>query len=283
MNETPFTSRTIAIFPLLLALKKFEEHGIENFLPANAEQEKVLALLPEALKVKYNADQIKSFISDDPKKLNQILKENGFSIKLDEQAPFDLGVVTIMDLISQWLAKATKTNVSYEGTDYPACFIKQGASIIKIDEKLLLMIRTQSGLCVFIEKTDIERSGVELFTHVHSLAKLLHHGETPCDATVPFVKMDDAPDMSWMLGMEAESTEFIITQALQQNKLTINLDGIHAESATVLGGIRAMGIPPARPKFVVDQPFNLWLAYVDPSLNSFPLFAACIGPDSWKE
>ena len=274
-------SHTIAIFPLLMALKKFEERGITGFEPDNPSQKYLLERFPEALKVKYSEDQIKSFISDSAKELNTILKQNGFTIELDETQPFDLGVVTIMDLVGKWLGKAMETTVSHENITYPACFIKTGTSIITIGDKTILKIITTNGLTVFIEKTKTERSGLALFEHLFNQARLINYSEQPCEATVPFVNMSNQPDISWMEGMYATSANFAITQALQENRLQINLDGIHAESATALGGVRGISSP--KPQFVVNQPFNVWIAYGDPELQYFPLFCACVGTDSWKK
>lgn len=280
MNQiaTKIKSHTAAIFPVLVALDKFKEKGIEGFSGTSEDQKYLLSLLPTARSVKYSEDEVKSFISDNVQELNAILKSKGFDVQLDESKDFDLGVVTIMDLMAKWLTKADPAEVTYDGKQYPAAKIKMGASIIlpTVDTEVL-MIRTRNGICVFIEKAYQERSGLELFHHVLKMSSF-PRSEDPCDATIPFVDIDEQPDVSWLLGLSATNQDLFINQALQQNRLKINLDGIHAESATAMGA--AKGLVVGRRQFVVDQPFNIWLTSGD---SLFPLFAAYVVPENWKE
>ena len=279
LNKT--VSHTAAIFPILMALKKFEEKGI-YFTERTTVQKDIMSLLREADQVKYSENEIKSFVADNAPELNKILRDNGFDIQLDEKAPFDLGVVTIMDLVAKWIAKANSAIVNYEGTEYPAALIKHGASIVNNDYgERTLIIRTTTGLCVFIQIADEEKSGLDLFCHIFEQARKMTHSETPCDAIIPLVDLNEQPDISWLIGMSCESPRFTINQALQQNRLKITLDGIHAESAVALGAARGIGLE--RPRFVVDRPFNIWLAYGNPELQYFPLFCAYVAPDTWKE
>ncbi len=279
---TKLSSHTAAIFPLLMALKKFEEKGIE-FNGGSTAQIELLSLMEEASHIRYPEDEIQSFISDNAPELNKILRDKGFNIQLDEKMPFDLGVVTIMDLMAKWLAKADPATVNHEGVDYPAAQIKSGASIVNNGRlNPTLMIRTRNGLCVFIQIADYERSGLDLFHHIFKQARTMTHSETPCDATIPLVDLDDQPDISWIVGLRCDSPFFIINQALQQNKLKITLDGVRAESAVALAGVRSISFN-ERPKFVVDRPFNIWIAYANSELQYFPLFCAYVAPDSWKE
>lgn len=277
-------SRTTAIFPVLIALDEFKNYGISGFNGWTPEQKALLELLPAARVVEYNKKQIKSFVSNKVAELNAILKQNCYDIQLDETKNFDLGVVTIMDIMAKWLSKATPEPVMCDDVEYPGMRIKIGASIVKstATDSEILMLRTDNGICVFIEKTQTERSGFDLFNHSLKLSTTLLHNEEPCDAIIPFVTMDDQPDMTWLLGLQAENTNMFINQALQQNKLKITLDGIHAESATVLGASRGISLGNERPQFIIDGPFNIWMAYGDPELEYFPLFTAYVTPDHWK-
>ena len=282
-------SHTVALFPILIALNKFLDRGIGNFQPASEDahdQKFAIGLMDEALKIKYSEDEIKSFISNDVHELNSILKQNGYDIQLDESIPVDLGVVTIMDLIGRWLEQGVHVIIEHENESYPAVKIKSGASIINFfddKEKHILMIRTREGLCVFIQKDEQERSGMDLFKHILEKSNSLPYNEMPCDATIPFVDIDEQPDISWLMGMKSTiGGDFTINQALQQNKLKINADGIHAQSAVAIGTKRGMIFEQERPQFVIDGPFNLWIAYGNPEHKYFPLFAAHVAPDSWK-
>ncbi len=285
MNNTTVRSKssTAAIFPILIALDKFIEKGIQAFTAITPDQEFLIGHLDEARRIKYSPDEIKSFVSNNVHDLNDKLEKAGFKIRFDETLPFDLGLVTIMDLVGQWQSKATEAEIIYEGEKYPAAKITSGASL-KMTERIeeVLFIRATNGLCIFIEKTDLQSSGNELFKHVRMMAKELTRwdSETPCDAVVPFVTLDEQPDISWLTGLQDVSSDLVINQALQQNKLTLNLDGIHAESAVALGGVRSVSFTNNRRQFVVDQPFNIWMTYGD--ALEFPLFAAHVVPTDWK-
>lgn len=283
-----FKSHTVALFPLLVALNKFKEHNIEGFNGTSDAQKYLLSLEPQALGVQLPPDQIKSFISDDAADLNSILRKHGFSIQLDERADFDLGVVSILDLIAKWQGKASPASINYNNNSYPAAKITTGASVTPLysktaDEKDLLMIRPEStsGLIVFIENNTPARSGLELFQYVHEQAQSLVHNEVGCDATIPFVCIDDQPDVSFVQGLSATNTNLVITQALQQNKLSINLDGIHAQSAVAVAATRGISTP--RKQVVIDKPFTLWIARANQEHNYFPLFAAYVDPANWKD
>ena len=274
-------SHSISIFSFLLALNKFKEKGINEFKGITTDHRDTLELMQEALQIKYSKDEVKTFIADNAKDLNTILKKNGFDIQLDESKPFDLGVVTIMDLIGQWYLKAEPETVLCENKSYSAGLIKSGACVITNGEKETLMIRTRRGLCVFIQMDDTERSGTDLFYHVFKQARSLTHSQTPCDAIIPLVDLNHQPDMNWLQGIQSIDPPLVIDKVLQQNRLKITLDGIHAQSGTALGGVR--GLITGRPQFVINSPFNIWPSYGDPELQYFPLFVAYVAPDSWKE
>jgi hypothetical protein len=271
--------KTVSIFPILIALNKFEKKEGARFVGSTKIHQQIIHLLETMPEIKFSGDQIKSIISGDVSELNRFLKDNGFSIQL-EGKNFELGVVTIMDLLGRWLSQATETSISYQSQEYKAAEIKLGACVRNYGDEDILMIRTRDGISVFIEKTDVQMTGLDLFSHVLTKSQLLGSSlnEDPCNAIVPFIDIDEQPDISWLLGLQMPNTNLVVNQAIQQNKLKLGLDGIHAESAVALGAVR--GLMSGRRQFIVDQPFNIWLSYGDHL--DFPLFAAYVGPDSWK-
>lgn len=285
MNKN-LKSQTVAIFPVLVGLQKLLETGVKNFKGVSMDQEYMLSLLPEAVKLDYSQDEVKSLVSHDAKLLNNFLKDNGFDIYLPRLEHNQIGVVTLMNLMGSWLEEAGSSCIDYEHKEYQAAVITKGASIVNINEKQVLKIITSDGLCVFIEKTDEQKSGVGLFRHIYHQAKSLNYSETPCHATVPLLTINDEPNMEWLLNMVAakENEPYYISKAIQQNHLDLSIQGIIAESATVVY-IQCFGGDPTSdlPEFIVDQPFNIWISYDNPDLNYFPLFGAFVAPDSWKE
>lgn len=278
-------SKTLALYPVLFALRQLaKERGFKNLVAANPEQHYVLELLSTIGTVKLSDEELRTLISDNATELNSFLKDNGFDIQLSENVPLDFGIVTILDLVGKWRVKADEATITHEGNTYQAAHVKHDAyQVLTNDDKKILRIHTQNGLCVFIEMTDQERSGIELSRYVFEQAQSLMYNEYICDTVIPFVSLDNQPDMDWLIGLSDPDANLVISQALQQNRLEINLDGIHAESATVIGVLRSGGIKNERPLVTIDKPFTMWIAYGEPDRKYVPLFAAYIAPDAWKE
>lgn len=271
-------THTISVFSILVALEKFRDLGIDRFIAGGQDEEQqalLLSLLPEARKVSYRESDIQAFASSSISALNQILEKHGFDIRLNESA--DLGVVTIMDLVAQWLTTAAETTVTYEDVSYPAMVVKEGASVAHTEYGEILKLRTKNGITVHIQKAEQELSGLELFMHALELSKAISGNEKECWATLPFVTIDEQPDISWLTGMVDQGMHLMINQAVQQNRLVINLNGIHAQSATAIA--LRKGILITEKSYIVDQPFYISMAYDE---NPFPLFTSYVTPAQWK-
>jgi hypothetical protein len=285
MNKKILSSNTVAIFPILLALDMFKKMGINQFQGTTEAHDELLSLLPEARSSQHPPTQVKCFVSNKVSELNKILKDNHFDIQLNESQPFDLGVVAIMDLMLRWLSRGEKTSITYKRKEYSAVKVTQGASVVRGGGgQEVLMIRTREGVCVFFEKTDEAMHGLQLFNHVFEISRSFRHDEDPCDAVLPWVEIDEQPDMSWVLGLYDPETRSAISQILQQNRLRIGLDGVRAESATAFALSRAgFSMSQSRREFVIKQPFNIWLTNDDHKQKNFPLFAAHVVPKNWIE
>jgi hypothetical protein len=194
----------------------------------------------------------------------------------------DLGIVAILDLIGQWIAKGNETSVNHGSQSYPAAYIKTGVSLLHVNEtKKLIRIATSNDLVVYIEPNAEEQSGLELFKHISDLAEDLDLPNEKCHVTIPMISLNMQPDISWVEGIVAG--EFKVTQAIQQNKLILNCDGVHAESAVVLGLSKGVSFEKIE-EIVIDQPFNLWIGIeTNNNKNMLPLFCAYLAPDSWKK
>ncbi len=277
-------SHTAAIFPILLALKKFNENGTK-FVGNNLQQEWLLSLMEEAMKINFDKNQIKAFISDNPKELNCILKENNVDLRVDEFQE-GMAVVSLMDLVGNWfVTPARESKVEYEEKAYNAFIIEEGANYL---ENTTLMIETiqkgENEIVVFIEKTEVERTGIELYKYIYKRSiELNYRKKESCTAIVPFVNIKEKPDINFLVGMKSKNGDSVISQALQENLITLDHNGMHAQSATFI--LQSFGGNDC--EIIINSPFNIWFAYKDFYKNKeekyFPLMAAYIAQDSWQE
>lgn len=278
------TSKTTALFPILAAFSELHANWeVDEFIGYTEEQKFLLGLIKTARTVEYNPEQIKTLVSKDINAINRFLKENGFDITLE--GPIDLGVATIMDLIGGWLEKADETTVDNEGVLYPAATIKSGisTSVISLGDNQVIKIETRNNITVFIEPNSTERSGLDLFKHIWNQTNVCSFKPNSCEVTIPFISMEEKPDISWLVGIETRGNmDFTISQAVQQNKLKLNCDGVHAQSAVAMGLRKCVDMT-KKERFIIDQPFNLWISGQDLSGEYFPLFGAYLAPDSWKK
>ena len=278
------TSKTTALFTILAAFSELYANWlVDEFIGYTDEQKFLLGLIKTASTVKYNPDQIKTLISKDTNVINRFLKDNGFDIAL--QDPIDLCVATIMDLIGGWLEKADEAIVQNEGDLYLAATIKSGisTSVISLGDNQVIKIETRNNITVFIEPNATERSDLYLFKYIWNQTKVCAFEPSPCEVTIPFISMEEKPDISWLVGIETRGNiNFTISQAVQQNKLKLNCDGVHAQSAVAMGLRKCVDMS-QKERIIIDQPFNLWISGKDLGGEYFPLFGAYLAPDSWKK
>lgn len=275
-------STTTALFPILVALNELQTNWqVDEFLGFTEDQKFLLSLMKSAHTIEFDPEQIKTLVSKDVNAINRFLKENGFDIALT--APIDLGVATIMDLVGQWLEKASETSVQNNGVSYPAAIVKSGisTSVVSLENNQVIKIETNGKLTVFIEPNAKERSGLCLFQHILAQTNVCSFEKSFSEVTIPMISINETPDVSWLVGIKTVGNiDFTISQAVQQNKFTLNCDGVHAQSAVALGLRKCVTICD---EIVINQPFNVWISAEDSNGEYFPLFGAYLDTDSWKK
>jgi len=221
--------------------------------------------------------------------LNRFLTDEGFSIHLE---PFcrdlgEFGVVSILDVLVKWLCEGEVTNVTSNGSTYPAFRLKQDKHRLYFyksnnHREIIVRIETQTNDFVYITMSDSSYSSFALLERVSELG-LIDSCQSADDydrVVIPMVDLGHEVDISWLAGMKTicqEGHDWHIAQALQQTKFKMNEIGAHVKSAVAISTL--MGCLQRRKELVIDRPFLIWIQRQGISI---PLFSGWIAQDTWK-
>jgi hypothetical protein len=220
--------------------------------------------------------------------LNSFLQARGFPALLEH---FDgLGVVSILDMLVEWLQKADVTEIQgYDSklgyTTHPAFQI--GASgvdvyVIAGRSEPLVSLSTKSGHKLWLTMARQPGTDLDLVFTAQGLltARKAPHPHWTVGVTVPMLEMEVEPDISWMAGLDTISPRdgyHAIVQARQVFKLRANEVGARAKVATAFATTRG-GSPRPRP-LVFDQPFIGF--FTQPGCDTVPVAVFYADKDSW--
>jgi len=115
-----------------------------------------------------------------------------------------------------------------------------------------------------------------IFLKVAELERVKATSHNYSGASFPMIDLDVKPDISWIKGLRI-GVDYWVDQAIQQTKFRMNEFGARAQSAVGMT-LRCKGAGPG--PHVIDRPFLLW---IQRDGMQFPLFAAVLCEDSWKE
>ena len=293
-------SSTMVVSPIVAALVKSEDILGKNrtwdavndvqqkFLKDFFSRRKELSGFPEK--------ELKCWASWVAAELNAILKKERFDIKLEDFAEDEFGVVSILDVLAEWLKEGMKTKLFFEHQEYPAVRLSRTAEINDKPTKLFLgfvsdkysfpiaSVATKSGDKVWMTVANQAVEGFELVSKIENLRKLVseHSTATHFDHLIfPMVDLDQIVDIGWLKGMQTNSDagrHFKISQALQQTKFKMNQFGARVKSAVAIA-IRATSVSISQ-NLLIDAPFYLW---VERNGVSYPIMYAYIDANDWKD
>ena len=227
---------------------------------------------------KFAPDELGSWVSDDYMYLNRILKDEGFGIQLDPFAPGDFGVVSILDVLVEWLHEGSKTIVHNNHIDYPAVEHKKGAQIYLVDAYPypVACIKTKTEDTVWVAIADEPCKSFALLDHINKIRKSDMHISTIHDKVIaPMVDYDESCQLDWLLGLRLQN--WYICQALQQTKFKMNEHGAHVKSAVAIAC--RCSLPVTKP-YVINKPFFVWIER--PGLDD-PIFVGYMAPEYWSD
>ena len=278
---------TLCVLPILGCLAAAKAHLEGNrqipssFSPKNVEQDNFLEMFKDLMGKLPGIAELESRADDDVKAINSWLAERGFDIQLpppsDEKG---FAVASILDILMKWLNEGKKSEIRGTDKNYPGVMLKEGVNIYHmaaIHPYPVVRIATQEGDSVCMSMVDDIPSGKEgLFLKVAELEKVKANSHNYKGVKFPMVDLDDKPDISWICGMGVGSGFFVET-AMQQTKFRMNEIGARVQSAAAMTLSRSIS---STGPHIIDRPFLLWIKREG---LEFPLFAALLCEDVWKE
>jgi hypothetical protein len=259
--------------------------------PTNDDQRQFLASYLEHRDEIAKLSGLEALASTDFTALNSFLSTRGFEPQFQQ---FDgVGVVSILDMMVEWLSKgATTTVTGYDRTigrfghtsNFPAFRINaSGVDIFNVVgfEHLLVRLRTVTGHSLWLMKADEPASGIELALTAQRLltARRTINPYWVVGVKVPMLEINVQPDLAWMIGMNTHDSNeefWKIVQAFQQFKLRANERGARVKVATGF----AMERSASRTPYEFDEPFIG--CFTQPDNDTLPMAAFWADLDSWR-
>lgn len=280
---------TLCVLPILGCLKAAEGHMEEakglvpEISPVTDKQSGFLEMFEDLMMAMGGIPELESRAHDDVKVINGWLKERGFDIELPDDAdPETFAVASILDVLLKWLNEGRRTNITgAAGGDFPGVRLDDGVTVSHlpaIHPHPVVRVATKSGDTVCMSMVDEVPSGFSgLFLKVADLEKVKATSHMHKGVCFPMVDLDEKPDISWIQGLQF-GHGYRVGAAMQQTKFRMNEKGARAQSAAAMTLVRS--VRPTVQPHVIDRPFLLWIRRDG---LEFPLFAALLCEDAWKE
>lgn len=213
-------------------------------------------------------------IAGETAEVNQFLREQGFTIQL---SPAPLGMrqiaaAAVLKIYPRWKEPGKETEIEYQGKKYPAVHLKGGVEVFTWDwdEKVsVARVATDGPEVFYLLKASDVGSVINIEDLVSSSPFSLTMwakgmptttGMNPSELrgiVFPKVKLDCEEQLNWLVGLTVEfegagEEPWRISEALVQNRLTLDEKGASIESAAAVSMSKGMTMP-----LVIDEPFLL--------------------------
>jgi hypothetical protein len=260
--------------------------GRANWRGETPDQQHLLAILPafqRAVAGSYGK-WVHGYARPTAAEINAILKQEGFSIQLEDWPPVPgaFGTVGISDVTVAWREAGERTVVFTDDDEqYPGFKLDADANgqVVQLEgfgDNLVVELTTKEDLRVRVVMQPDPGDWRQLTNAAQKLrqAQVVPDSNQYMDSIVlPMVHMDVQPDISWVVGMSNGAS--LLSQAMQQCKFAMNQHGARAKEATALAFVESMS-----PTFFVDRPF---LIVIDDPGAEVPVFQAHITEECWKD
>lgn len=249
--------------------------------PCSDEQLEFLEMFEDLFPKLAGLPELESRADQDYKVINAWLSERGFDIQLPPAGGDTFNVASILDVLVRWLHTGKKTAIQGREEEYVGIRLEEGVTIAHmaaIHPHPVVRVATKEGDTVCMSMVDGVPDGITgLFLKVADLEKVKATSHNFKGVSFPMVDLDQRPDISWLNGLEVGSG-YRIGCAMQQTKFRMNEKGARVESAAAAQLYRS--VAPQKQPHIIDRPFLLWIKRDG---FEFPLFAALLCEDVWKE
>jgi len=291
-------SKTMVIAPINKAMYKAEDILGPNrqWKPINETQELyVYEYLTRREELKnYSDEELRAWASWIAAELNKILADEGFDISLDDFGPDEFGVVSILDVMVNWIAEGQVDQLFYKDQPYPAVKMEPFAEVDGNKETVfsalassknsepIALVHTKSGDQVCMTIADQPLADFRLVDRIDNIRANVHSKCSYDWLKFPMVDLNHETDISWLVGMHTKDKDggpWAISKALQQTKFKMNQYGARVKSAVAISFERC-AMPARENGLKIDKPFYLWI--VRPSIAT-PIMYAYIDTPDWKD
>lgn len=303
-------STTVCVAPIIAALQGSEDILGRNRIwrPKNPNQARIVELLKkrDELKVFFKKvaeggiehKELRYWVDWIAANLNKILVEEGFDIQLEDFGRNEFGVVSILDVLVEWLMKGEEDQILVRDVAYPAVRMNAHGKDEETGKFMTLCnfftsryhrhpigeLYTKSGDRVYMSlaSTNFPLEGFELYNKIEGIRSDLQPAPSMWEGMIfPMVDINDQPDISWLVGMQTtdkDENDWEISQALQQTKFKMNQFGARVKSAVAMG-FRSLSMD--HPQWLmIDRPFYLW---IERDGVSFPVVGMYVDYSDWKD
>jgi hypothetical protein len=253
-------------------------------VPANADQERFLRVFFDTRDdlAQLSAAELRAWASRDAVELNAVLEREGFTIGIPALGPGEFGVLSILDVLVEFVREGERASVVCDGTTYPAVRL-QPAGIVAPGrgdhEDPVVVLATGSGDRVCLTIADRRRSGFDLLARIEELRAGLDRATDPPGAVVfPMVDLALEVDLDWLVGLhtDAGGDPYAVTYGAQQTRFRMDPRGARVESAAVADVVFLS----ATVDLVIDGPFFCW---IERDGVRAPILAAYIDQEHWAD
>jgi len=290
-------SQTTVLAPIIAALVKAEDRlGADRVWKAiNDMQVKFLEsyFCHRDNLGNYKPEELRSWISNSAAELNQILAKEGFDIQLEEFPSGQFGVVSILDVLVEWIAKGDQINFQYGGQSHAGVFMtdfvdtEDGRKLVfesflsSEHPHPIACVHTKSGDKVFMTIAGKEVEGLDLADAIDAVRKGQLLPQNYKQLEFPMVDYREKIDISWLIGMftidQNRSSIWDIAQAMQETKFRMNHEGARVKSAVAMAVRKFVASIPRVLK--IDQPFWLW---IERDGLAIPVMYGYFSVEDWK-
>src|SRR3989344_2652430 len=265
------------------ALNKEQERFLRDFF---SRRENLSAFSPS---------ELRAWVDTVAERLNKILKDEGFDIQLEDFADGEFGVVSILDVLVEWIKEGRQTEIqAADNARYPAVRFSEstenveGGGRVVVYEAFtvngspnpIVRLNTKSGDTVAMTIADGEASGFTLIEKIDALRTATSQPIYPDSFTFPMVDYNQSKTLSWLLGLATQAANgkgYEGSEALSQTKFKMNHLGARLKDAVAIA-IRTTSFR-QRMNIVIDRPFYLWIER--PGVPA-PVFYAYFDQADWK-
>lgn len=298
LGEESRMSHTTVFAPIVGAIVGSEDilGPDRRWVPTNAEQ---LQFKTEIMKMRdelprFSKEELRHWANKNHEVLNAISRKEGFSIQLKPFGPDEFGVISILDVLVEWLIKGSAgTKILRGGKEYAAVSMDRTGTVggqyhelfeVYVSEnhtEPVVMLATKSGDRVFMTVAYTPAEGFVLSGRIDNIRKGLQKTSGYEALRFPMVDLNQQVDISWLIYMnttDAQGRPWFISQALQQTKFKMNEVGARVKSEVAIGLMR-YAAPRAPRTLIIDRPFYLWM---ERDGVTIPIMYSYIDEQDWK-